>query len=522
MASYRDLIEVTFVDNTSYDVYDSSDVVGVVLDYHWGPANQLLRLDRSAFSRYFPESIPVGAKSVPLANYNTFAQLKKAFDSGISRVEIYRPVPVGDNSWKYNQINFTVASTISGSATLSSTRFDPDADISFSLIYPGFLPQSFAPGCKNVGISLEIVNNEAKVIFFGTTGTTFTTIESFEGGFDEQQIVDGKPFYLPRVLENSQFIRCQVNQAPTSQSAPEAKVEFKAYSELTNIPVVDDTDDVITNILNTTFSDIQQSAATMFPATYQEKTVAAVQALAAKRLDCIAVVGYPLTNNFDKESILDYKSTLVQDMMSCFVVCRETVSIFGQKVSSNGVGGFCGKTALVASQYRINQCASAATYGKYSTTLYQALNFDDVLELHPKGVISIYNSITGPEIFGIRDLHSRQSSYFAQLNVARVTSRILAQIFPIAIEAIHTDAASNPSTRQSFSVRFNSVLGNFAAAQNIKNQSNADVGDQVNTDLTTQGGRIFNVVLNIWYIGLVEKVSIKIVATDSTITAEVI
>ena len=81
------------------------------------------------------------------------------------------------------------------------------------------------------------------------------------------------------------------------------------------------------------------------------------------------------------------------------------------------------------------------------------------------GINSVYTSKRGNIIWGTRTMYSKQSSYFGKTNVMRVCSAILKNIYPIAVETLHTDAASNPITRASLSTMLNSVLDTFIAGE---------------------------------------------------------
>ena len=136
------------------------------------------------------------------------------------------------------------------------------------------------------------------------------------------------------------------------------------------------------------------------------------------------------------------------------------------------------------------------------------------------GINSVYTSKRGNIIWGTRTMYSKQSSYFGKTNVMRVCSAILKNIYPIAVETLHTDAASNPITRASLSTMLNSVLDTFIANQDLHADSVADCSDSINTDYLTKGGTVLNIILRLHFIGLVERVSIKIIATDTSVTAE--
>ena len=60
------------------------------------------------------------------------------------------------------------------------------------------------------------------------------------------------------------------------------------------------------------------------------------------------------------------------------------------------------------------------------------------------------------------------------------------------------------------------------AQQNLQPDSYADASAAINTDYLTKGGTELNLILVLHFIGLVERVKIKIVATDSSVNAEIV
>ena len=182
--------------------------------------------------------------------------------------------------------------------------------------------------------------------------------------------------------------------------------------------------------------------------------------------------------------------------------------------------GWCNSN--IAKQVRINQSASAETYGGVSFVVEKDLEFSEVLTVHEEGVISIYNSDNGSQIFGVRSCYPRQSSYYGKINVVRVLSILLRQTFPLVMQVIHTDVASNPITRTSFSITLNNLISNMVAAQNLKPGSQAILDGDLNNDVNSRGGTLLNIVLELYFIGLTEKVSIVVSATDSSIKAQIV
>lgn len=174
----------------------------------------------------------------------------------------------------------------------------------------------------------------------------------------------------------------------------------------------------------------------------------------------------------------------------------------------------------IAKEVHLNQIPSGYVYGIYGGSLKKSLLSGKVIDLMEKGINSVFASKRGNIIWGTRTAYSRQSSYFGKINVMRVCTMLLKNIFPIAIETLHTDAASNPITRASLSTMLNSIIDTYIANQDLHADSYADCSDSINTDYLTKGGTVLNIILSLHFIGLVERVSIKIIATDTSVTAE--
>lgn len=556
MASFKDLINVQFVDLTNHVSTNADDIMGVVFDYHWGPANKLLVLDRAEFDQYFPESLPVGAASVDVVNYFAYAQIRKAFDLGLSKVEIMRLNPTG--RWKYGQVNVTAAtidggssdhtgisSIDGGSATLvgttivdngaatlftalSGNQLDDEAPISIGLKYPGVLPKSLISGADRLAVKIRIVDSVVTIKVCSVRGTgvdaEYTTLEEFEGGYVVGQMIEGRSFYLPDVVASSDFIVCAVND-DSIEDLPESVGLFPTLEDYETVPTVDaDYIQAISTVLTTVYSDIQQSQCTMLISSVPTSDLDLdIINVCASRMNVNSIIGYPTANVFDKDHILTFQQGLVKDKFEFFICGREMIEVFGLKLLSNCVGGWCGATAKIARDVRLNQPASAITYGAYAGTLEESLAFGDVLTLHnDNGVCSVYKSYTGPQIFGVRSQNTKQNSYFGKMNVMRVCAAILKNVFPQALNAIHTDVAANDVSRTSFEAGLNSIMGFFIANQNLQPDSRAICSKDINTDYLTKGGTELNIILVCHFIGVVEKVNIKVVATDSSVTAEII
>ena len=201
---------------------------------------------------------------------------------------------------------------------------------------------------------------------------------------------------------------------------------------------------------------------------------------------------------------------------------RYTLStLLGRKTFNlDGTAGWAGRVVATAGQLRNrNQPPSYKAYGAYSGSLVRSLTFDQVYELHQDyGIGSIYTTASGNYIFNIRTLYGVTTSYFAQMNVMRVTAALLAGTFDEVEQVLHTDVAANRSSRIALESRLNQLMSTFISRSELKSASYADVGDSINTDSQTQGGRSHNIHLVCYFIGLTERVNITVIATDDSVS----
>lgn len=279
--------------------------------------------------------------------------------------------------------------------------------------------------------------------------------------------------------------------------------------------------------------------------------ISAVQAKlsshAEGRMDCVALLGFPTqvvsaagdgwAAGFDaasetttRENAVNYFGKIDSNGMARFsagIVGWELYSmstIYGDaRFDMDCTAGWAGRICVVAKSLRNrNQPPSYKAYGAFSGSLVRSLSFDSVVKLHDEdGIGSVYNSTTGNYIFDIRSLWGIGESYFARLNVMRVCAALLGQTFDIVEGVIHTDAAANRNSRLRLESRLNSLITEMIARNELRDQSYADVSDDLNTDVATHGGRYLNINLVCWFIGLVERVNISVIATDSSVRAEI-
>lgn len=272
--------------------------------------------------------------------------------------------------------------------------------------------------------------------------------------------------------------------------------------------------------------------------------LSAMSSVSESRKDCNSLVGFPtITDTYYWKS----KGTPVSETRKNAVAWFNSASISngGLRMFTSGIVGWetytlrtalgvlrfdldctaawAGRICAVASAlHNRNQLPSYKAYGSFSGSLVRTLDFDTVVAMHDEdGIGSVYSSAVGNYIFCIRDLYGAGESYFARLNVMRVTAALLSQTFDMVEEVIHTDVAANRANRLALEGRLNTLLGNFAARQELKVESYANVGDELNSDVNTNGGRYLRIQLVCYFMSLTEKVFITVVARDGSVSADV-
>lgn len=272
--------------------------------------------------------------------------------------------------------------------------------------------------------------------------------------------------------------------------------------------------------------------------------LSAMSSVSESRKDCNSLVGFPtITNQYYWKSkgtpdsgtrdnaVAWFNSASISNgglrMFTSGIVGWETYTLrtalgvlrFDLDCTAAWAGRIC---AVATALHNRNQLPSYKAYGSFSGSLVRTLNFDTVVAMHDEdGIGSVYSSAVGNYIFCIRDLYGAGESYFARLNVMRVTAALLSQTFNMVEEVIHTDVAANRSNRLALEGRLNTLLGNFAARQELKVESYANVGDELNSDVNTNGGRYLRIQLVCYFMSLTEKVFITVVARDGSVSADV-
>lgn len=427
---------------------------------------------------------------------------------------------------------------------------------------------------QNVVKSSDESSTTFTVTISGESVIETATVEYWEGSFDKLARVDGKTFYIGDLVEGSNWISIYNTidgnlDGGVSQTLNFAKNEYYAdysipseSSGLSAGPHWSDAYSVAAKGKpalapgNTTapeyiqcfidayeqsFTDMEASQATILcPALAVKEIYDEVQNISSTKKYLTSPVGVPqncdtsytlkdteiIKNKNIKEALKEYKKDLLQDKFTTLIVGCEKVTVFGAyPIVMDCTAGFVGRTVAIGNSVKLNQPASGKQYGSYQNgsvkaSLREALSFDSVLELHEASIGSVYNSALGPRIWDIKTLHPRTSSYFSKWNVMRVCAAITRNIMELAANAIHTPTVTDDSLRNSFEINCNSVLGIYSSAGNIKPSSWADVSAGLNNDNDTNAGEKLIIELHIWFMKVVEQVSIKIIATDSRVTAE--
>jgi len=537
MAKYEsiaDLVNVTFQDATNHVSFNTDDIMGLVMPYYWGVSDTMGVYNKTSFYEVFPESLPIGVTSLSVADkevFSGYAQVKSFFAHGGGMVEVYRPLC----GFGYQRMTIKSGNVSTLEIAADGKQHDESADVSIALKYAGFVPQSLATGFSNLKIKVAPIAAGGIEGYDGTdtcvritvlgvrTGEDDVKLEEFEGSSNPNANISGESIFLENVVK-SDFIDVRVFSGMSSFTASEQSLV--SYSSVALATVADKVEEAYKY-----FRDYEKSSATLLinpfvtqtgNDDYEDINDDIAQA-AERRKNCLAVIGYPIEKAFDKAAIKTYYRGLnaYGDKFAVAMSGREIISLFGYRFTLNCVGGYCGRLIGTARDQHVNQVASGYTYGLYGGSLKESLLSGEVIELmEDDGINSIYVSARGNTIFGTRTMYSKQTSYFGKLNVMRVCAAILKNIFPIAIETLHTDAASNPITRASLSTMLNSIIGTFIDSQDLFDDSEADCSDSINTDYLTKGGTVLNIILTLHFIGLVEKVNIKVIATDTSVSAE--
>lgn len=242
------------------------------------------------------------------------------------------------------------------------------------------------------------------------------------------------------------------------------------------------------------------------------------------RSDCVAVVGYPVINTFTDDDIKSYASELRRTMFGAFYAVRDILNLKGKTYVTNGIGTIVGDIVNVAKNVNVNQLPSARTFGAYGGKLYESLTFEQVADLMENNAVNgVYNSVNGARIWGLRSLFSRATSYYSKFNIGRVVARILKVAFPVAMDVLHT--ANSEVTRANVELQLQTDIDNLISQGCLRSEaeyrSYVQCDSDNNTDAVTKGGEILFIDYYCYFVKLIERVHIRITATDSSVSMNI-
>lgn len=527
----RELITIEFIDKSSYSDNTTSDVIGLVMPHVWGPVDKLTPVEYSKFMQNWPE-----------LNSPGWIKASQAFQAGAGMCEILRP-QLGAEYQMY-VVTDTGFQTVTGAKQFTVS----DSDLSgaknlavFSLLYPG------SPKGKVDSVEIELspvyedsvteptpadvpIDVQATVTLYDANGNT---VEGpHEGLMISQEIIDGVSVNIGDVLrKKSYYIRYQLNDSEglitreqlVEDPNPQPSNNYVEQTPDVKVPVigetagegVDVTISQLVELYTRWFSHMETSQATILLPTVCDATlINAVTQIAAQRSECMAFHGYPTDAEFTEDAIKTFFQKLTMDKFAAFWAGRDVVTIGGKEVPGDCIGTIAGRYAAVAQSDTINQPASAQSFGAYPGSLLESLDTTAVLALQKLGINSVYSAYTGPQIWGIKTMYSRQSSYWAKVNVMRVTTQLLSTTMDYIMQVFHTPntTAKKAMVQQNRQAYIDSLISQDV----LKSQSSCQCDDENNKDIDTNGGEILIIDFDLWYVKVIEKVHIRIEASDDS------
>ena len=552
------LVEVDFIDRSNY-VYPEAtdDVVGVVVDAAWGVPETFRVLDRQAWQQFHD---PTGTES---GNYS-HAVVQRLFDTGAPYIEAYRIAKNESYTYVFGQ---TVAAPEEGEEAapfaMSSTQVkysivkqsgDPDMTPSKgqSVLFVmrqrcprGFggtlrisqVPYSKTQKIAELGTQIPLY----KIEYFldeldenGLIPEDASPVETFQVTFTRVEVM-GESFYYKDVLnaqsqywivpDNAELL--EANLEVDTTGTPEVICSFSAPAAGTY--TLQDYADAYAE-----FMDRDQSTCTMLVSTVDPNENAAdypslIQALnevSNTRKDCITIFGGPRSVLFGALSDEDNKAAqqkyfadiMSSDMFSNQIAATERVTYKNKVYNLDGTATEAGRIAAVAAQFgNRNRLPSYKDTGYVNSVLNRSLKFKTVVDLHDTdGIGAIYATSQGNYIFNIVTGYALRTSYFGNLNVMRVTAALLKWLLTDVEYTIHQDTVGNTVELLRFQDRCNQKLQQMVSRNELKADSVILCGPDQNTDELSQGGTCLNIECYLYYINLVKRVKIKIIASDST------
>lgn len=555
------LIEVDFRDSTAnLSVASTEDVLATVVDASWGPVGYPVVATSEEFQNYVN---PTGAARIN----ESYANVQSYFAKGGRYVEFVRLTSnekIMNFSLRVDQKDSPTQFIFSAVANPYSENWEAmppmEADTGvavFRMLYPGgvpgfilILPYAFSGSTAS---SVPFYR-----MYFGsftpTSGKSYPTVasdfdtlyEDYIFCFDPTVSQNGVSLYYADVINaQSRYFTADpsvvapFNDQEALQSLSENLVivaEVSGYTPTTDGVGEGESYYTVKDYASAyaMFGDRDTSRATLiaqpiYASVVSEDPVQDIQNaiinLAATRMDLNALVGSAkgVWVQDATQTVANAKSCLdglTWDMFSGCINAQERYAVGTQYFLQDGTYGWAGRiAATAASLSNRNQLPSYKAYGQYPGVITKSLTFKNVVDLHEEGIGSIYKTATANYIFNIQSMYTIRTSYFGKLNVMRVTAAVLRNTFDLVEMAIHTGVAADATRRAVLQAQLNSMLGDMAARGEIRNQSNANCGSALNTDTLTKNGKVLNIVLEMWYIGLTERVLITVQATDTTTTA---
>lgn len=551
------LIDVEFIDQTRYvEVQDTDDVVAGVVDAPWGPVDTLVSVDGQSFEQVFN---PTGsASNISLASMNN------VFAKNGYLAEVVRP----QGTSKYTGVAIAVTATspwFSGTSKQTSTgELSPaPSTMEFRLKYPGgydwFVIISPNPNMTKKTV-LPVFN---MALYFGDV-TKINADGSLPSGVkpteapklmetlvlsNQKVTYQGESYFYADVIQaQSKWLYANLD-APNVAVSPSFSSPIKLAQVATGyVPLSYKSQDLAasaTLVYNAydKFNDIERSTATLLIYTFPGMFATAssnnddsirkkLSKMANECMERIALVGLP-ANTYENANTEQEKQTKIvtaynsfgeYDKFTAMIMAVERVMYNGQYYTLDGTAGWAGRIAYVAKNLRNrNALPSYIARGAYNGILTKTMSFKTVADVHKEvGVASIYNGVTTPYIFGIKTLFPNQTSYFNKLNFMRVVAAVLRVMFKAVSGVLHTDVASNPVSLSTFETQCNSYLMDFVSRQEIDGRSNVNLTQGgINDAANNNGGELLVVECELWGYKLAERAIIRVIATDSSVTAEI-
>lgn len=389
----------------------------------------------------------------------------------------------------------------------------------FVQVYPGNIPLE---GELAMRVAVGDDDEGERVFNFSliqTLNGATVAVESLQGSVVPGTLLDGQNYFITDVMNrDSLYFTAFVKVTPEElNTLIPADAEFGQQINYATETIQEITEEEIVAAYAKYFASCALSKSTLLiPTKCTEAINNAVKAAAGKRMDCCAIIGYPTDQTFDYESVEEFLQLMLGQKFAFFYAGRDTYTVKGQQILTPCIGKIAGRYCAVTMDTNINQIPSAEAYGSYPGSLVETFDEDEVLALHKLGGNSVYTTAGGPLIWGVKSLHTRQSSYFAKANVMRVIAQILYTTFPLLNQNLHTPN----TTRKKATIQANrqAFLDSLISQEVLKGNSKCQCDDKNNPDDQTNGGELLIIDFDCWFVKLIERFKVRITASDSTTT----